>query len=83
MVQVELSPFNDIVLNRNLAIVCERVNQVSPCLPDGRPLVYHTFDLLHSCCAADAQNAVSPCLCKSWLLFIRFALRQGALVRVL
>ena len=40
MVQVELRQFNDRMLNRNLAILCERVNQVSPCLPDGRGLSF-------------------------------------------
>ncbi len=39
MVQVELHPFNDRALNRDLAILCERVNQASPRLPDGRLLL--------------------------------------------
>jgi len=38
MAQVELRPFNGRVLNRDLAVLCERVNQASPCLPDGRRL---------------------------------------------
>jgi hypothetical protein len=38
VVQVELRPFNDRALNRVLAILCERVNQVSLRLPDGRPV---------------------------------------------
>src|SRR5258707_12512735 len=33
-VQVELRPFNDRMLNRDLAMLCERVNQASSCLPD-------------------------------------------------
>ena len=37
LVQVELRPFNDRVLNRDLVILCDRVNQASPRLPDGRP----------------------------------------------
>ena len=53
MVQVELRPFNDRVLNRNLAIVCERVNQVSPCLPDGRGL---SFTIRSTCCILAAQQ---------------------------
>ena len=37
-VQVELRPFNDRALNRELALLCERVNQASPQLPDGHLL---------------------------------------------
>jgi hypothetical protein len=40
MVQVELRPFNDRALNRDLAVLCERVNQASPRLPDGRRLSF-------------------------------------------
>jgi hypothetical protein len=36
MVHVELRPFNDRALNRDLALLCERVNEDSPHLPDGR-----------------------------------------------
>ena len=39
-VQVELRPFNDRALNRDLAVLCERVNQASPRLPDGRLLCF-------------------------------------------
>jgi hypothetical protein len=53
MVQVELHPFNDRALHRDLAILCERVNQVSPRLPDGRLL---TFTLRPSCCILAAQK---------------------------
>jgi hypothetical protein len=35
-IRVELCPFNDRVLNRDLALLCTRVNQASPRLPDGR-----------------------------------------------
>lgn len=38
-VQLELRPFNDRQLNRDLAEVCVRVNQLQPALPDGRRLV--------------------------------------------
>jgi len=38
MVQVELRPFNDHALKRDLAVLCDRVNQSSPRLPDGRRL---------------------------------------------
>ncbi len=39
IVQVELRPFNDRQLNRDLTEVCARVNQLQPALPDGRRLV--------------------------------------------
>lgn len=35
-VHVELHPFNDRALNRDLALLCERVNEAAPQLPDGR-----------------------------------------------
>jgi hypothetical protein len=38
-VQVELRPFNDRQLNRELAEVCVRMNQLQPALPDGCRLV--------------------------------------------
>jgi hypothetical protein len=53
MVQVELCPFNDRALNRDLAVLCERVNQASPCLPDGRRL---SFTIRPSCCILAAQK---------------------------
>jgi hypothetical protein len=53
MVQVELHPFNDRALNRDLAILCERVNQASPRLPDGRQL---SFTIRSSCCVLATQK---------------------------
>ncbi len=53
-VQVELRPFNDRALNRDLAILCERVNRASPRLPDGRLL---SFTLYPSCCILPAQQS--------------------------
>jgi len=53
MVQVELHPFNDRALNRDLAALCERVNQAPPRLPDGHLL---TFTLRPSCCILAAQK---------------------------
>ena len=53
MVQVELRPFNDRALNRDLAVLCERVNQESPHLPDGRRL---SFTIRSSCCVLVAQR---------------------------
>lgn len=43
MVQVELRPFNDRALNRDLAVLCERVNQASPRLPDGCRLSFAIY----------------------------------------
>jgi hypothetical protein len=40
-VRVELRPFNDRQLTRDLAAVCAQVNQISPHLPDGRSLHLH------------------------------------------
>jgi len=53
LVQVELRPFNDRMLNRDLAVLCERVNQASPRLPDGRRL---SFTIRSSCCVLAAQK---------------------------
>jgi hypothetical protein len=53
MVQVELRPFNDRALNRDLAVLCERVNQTSPHLPDGRRL---SFTMRSTCCVLAAQK---------------------------
>jgi hypothetical protein len=39
-VRVELRPFNDRALNRDLTSLCERVNAASPQLPDGRRLSF-------------------------------------------
>jgi hypothetical protein len=38
-VKVELRPFHDRVLNRDLAEVCTRVTEAAPLLPDGRRLL--------------------------------------------
>ena len=54
VVQVELRPCNDRALNRDLAILCERVNQASPRLPDGRRL---SFTIQSTCCTLAAQKA--------------------------
>lgn len=52
-IQVELTPFNDRALNRDLAFLCERVNQASPHLPDGRLL---SFTIHSTRCVLPAQN---------------------------
>jgi hypothetical protein len=38
IVEVELRPFNDRRLNRDLEAICAQVNAEEPCLPDGRRL---------------------------------------------
>ncbi len=53
LVQVELRPFNDRELNRDLALLCERVNQMSPHLPDRRRLF---FTIRATCCVLAAQK---------------------------
>jgi hypothetical protein len=53
-VRVELRPFNDRSLNRDLAMLCERVNQASPRLPDGRLLSFTTSS---SRCILPAQQS--------------------------
>jgi len=53
MVQVELRPFNDRALNRGLSVLCERVNQASPCLSDGRRL---SFTIRPTSCILAAQT---------------------------
>jgi hypothetical protein len=45
MVTVELRPFNDRQLNRDLAAVCVKVAEARPCLPDGRRLVFTSAGL--------------------------------------
>ncbi len=52
-VYVELRPFNDRTLNRDLAMLCERVNQAAPQLPDGRLL---SFTIRPSRCILPAQE---------------------------
>ncbi|GHO59612.1 hypothetical protein [Ktedonobacter robiniae] len=52
-VRVELRPFNDRALNRDLLVLCERVNQASPRLPDGRRL---SFTIRSSCCILAEQR---------------------------
>jgi hypothetical protein len=52
-IQVELSPFNDRALNRDLVLLGERVNQASPRLPDGRLL---SFTIRSTCCILPAQQ---------------------------
>jgi len=54
-IQVKLTPFNDRALNRDLALLCERVNQASPRLPDGRAL---SFTLRSTRCILSAQKGV-------------------------
>ena len=53
MMQIELRPFNVRALNQDLAVVCERVYQASPRLPDRRRL---SFTIRSSCCILAAQK---------------------------
>lgn len=39
-VEVELKPFNDRALNRDLEMLCAKVAEVQPSLPDGRCLIF-------------------------------------------
>ena len=39
-VEVELKPFNDRALNRDLEVLCAKVAEAQPQLPDGRRLVF-------------------------------------------
>lgn len=41
VVHVELQPFNNRQLTRDLVVLCQRVNEVRPRLPDGRLLILH------------------------------------------
>jgi hypothetical protein len=45
-VRVTLGPFNDRQLNRDLAVLCERVGAAAPHLPDGRRLLF-TIGAMH------------------------------------
>jgi len=45
VVHVELRPFNNRQLNRDLVAICRRVNEVQPRLPDGRLLILHAPSL--------------------------------------
>jgi hypothetical protein len=53
-IQVELCPFNDRALNRDLALLCKRVNQASPRFPDGRLL---SFIIRSTRCMLPPQKA--------------------------
>jgi len=53
LIQIELRPFNDRALDRDLAIVCERLNQAFPRLPDGRQL---SFIMRSTRCILPAQR---------------------------
>ncbi len=43
---VELRPFHDRRYNRDLVMLCERVNTAAPQLPDGRRLLFQVRDML-------------------------------------
>lgn len=52
--EVELKPFNDCALNRDVEMLCAKAAQLRPHLPDGRRLLFHGQgrDILHR----DAQE---------------------------
>jgi hypothetical protein len=45
-VQVQLRPFNNRQLTRDLLTLCQRVNEMHPRLPDGRLLILHALSSL-------------------------------------
>ena len=51
---VELRPFNDLQLNRDLQAVCERVATSPPHLPDGRRLYFTITG--RGCLSSDGQR---------------------------
>jgi hypothetical protein len=56
-VKIELRPFNDRALNRDLALLCARVNEASPRLPDGRHLCF-TISTPTTCRALPLQECL-------------------------
>jgi len=61
-VQIELRPFNDRALNRDLALLCTGVNEVSPRFPDGRHLCFRisTTSTCHTLSAQEQPVGVTP-----------------------
>jgi hypothetical protein len=55
-VQVELRPFNDRRLMRDLAVLCQRVEAARPRLPDGRVLVLREASVGHLTFAAKQER---------------------------
>lgn len=60
IVRVELRPFNDRQLNRDLVEVCTRVNRLQPALPDGRRLVLSVGGATLLGLEAPRQQACNP-----------------------
>src|SRR5258708_1283780 len=58
-ISVELRPFNDRKLNHDLVALCERVNQASPQLSDGRQLLFSVSPMF------DRQQRRSDCVSSS------------------
>jgi hypothetical protein len=61
-VEVELKRFNDRALNRDLELLCAKVAQEQPCLPDGRRLLFRVQGRRYSTfrCARKGSG-VRPC----------------------
>jgi hypothetical protein len=55
-VQVELHPFNDRRLTRELAVLCQRVETARPQLPDGRLFVLHIAGVCRSTLATHHEE---------------------------
>jgi hypothetical protein len=51
-VEVELKPFNDRALNRDLEALCAKVAQEQPRLPDGRSLLFRQGVSLFQLCTS-------------------------------
>ena len=64
MVTVELRPFNDRRLTRDLAVLCQRVEAAQPRLPDGRRVVLWVADSCRSTVSAQ------PCQAASYAAFL-------------
>jgi len=47
-VSVELRPFHDRQYNRDLLLLCQRVNEKQPHLPDGRLLQFSVMQMARS-----------------------------------
>jgi hypothetical protein len=63
-VRVELRPFNDRQYNRELAMLCERVNNAAPHLPDGRRLLFQGVSLFDVCTSRMRRNLVASIAAK-------------------
>jgi hypothetical protein len=78
--RLELKRFNDSALNRDLEMLCTKVAQEQPCLPDGRRLLFRVqgAEILR----LDAQEQAVACNPGYYLLsFVRDVQRFATSVR--